>query len=169
MPWPRHVDEKLNVAAGCARVAEVRAALDMPAATSFKHVSPAGAAVGVPLPEDLVEAYEVQGKELTPLATAYIRARGADPMSSFGDFVALSDVVDAAISTVHALFCTVEDETAQVRSELDDARARAVLERLLETAQDRVSPLALQAVADFLLDGEGGGFDEDGGGDSWAE
>jgi phosphoribosylaminoimidazolecarboxamide formyltransferase/IMP cyclohydrolase len=75
-------------------VAEVRAALDMPAAASFKHVSPAGAAVPVPLSEELQRAYEVEGRELTPAALAYVRARGADPKSSFGDFVALSDPVD---------------------------------------------------------------------------
>ncbi len=77
-------------------VAEARAALDLPAAASFKHVSPAGAGVAVDLPPDLVKAYEVEGKELTPAATAYVRARGADPKSSFGDFVALSDTVDEA-------------------------------------------------------------------------
>jgi phosphoribosylaminoimidazolecarboxamide formyltransferase/IMP cyclohydrolase len=75
-------------------VSEARAALGLPAAASFKHVSPAGAAVAVPLPEDLARAYEVAGTELTPAATAYVRARGADPKCSFGDFVALSDVVD---------------------------------------------------------------------------
>ncbi len=75
---------------------EVREALSLPAAASFKHVSPAGAAVAVDLPDDLVRAYEVGGRELTPAATAYVRARGADPKSSFGDFVALSDVVDEA-------------------------------------------------------------------------
>jgi len=77
-------------------VKEARAALDLPAAASFKHVSPAGAAVAVPLPDDLRRAYEVEGVELTPAATAYVRARGADPKSSFGDFVALSDTVDEA-------------------------------------------------------------------------
>ncbi len=77
-------------------VREARAALGLPAAASFKHVSPAGAAVAVDLPEDLARAYEVEGRELTPAATAYVRARGADPKSSFGDFVALSDVVDEA-------------------------------------------------------------------------
>lgn len=77
-------------------VAELRAALDQPAAASFKHVSPAGAAVAVDLPDDLVQSYEVAGRELTPLATAYVRARGADPKCSFGDFVALSDRVDVA-------------------------------------------------------------------------
>ncbi len=75
-------------------VREARAALEQPAAASFKHVSPAGVAVAVPLPDDLVQAYEVQGRELTPAATAYVRARGADPKSSFHDFVALSDPVD---------------------------------------------------------------------------
>jgi phosphoribosylaminoimidazolecarboxamide formyltransferase/IMP cyclohydrolase len=75
-------------------VAEVRDALNLPAAASFKHVSPAGAAVPVPLSDDLRRAYEVEGRELTPAALAYVRARGADPKSSFGDFVALSDRVD---------------------------------------------------------------------------
>jgi phosphoribosylaminoimidazolecarboxamide formyltransferase/IMP cyclohydrolase len=77
-------------------VSEAKAALGLPAAASFKHVSPAGAAVATPLPEDLVRAYEVAGKDLTPVATAYIRARGADPKSSYGDFVAISDRVDEA-------------------------------------------------------------------------
>ena len=77
-------------------VAELKDALDAPAAASFKHVSPAGAAIATPLPEDLRRAYEVGDRELTPLATAYVRARGADPKCSFGDFVALSDRVDEA-------------------------------------------------------------------------
>ena len=75
---------------------ELKGALALPAAASFKHVSPAGAAVGVPLPQDLRRAYEVGEQPLTPLATAYARARGADAKCSFGDFVALSDPVDAA-------------------------------------------------------------------------
>ncbi len=75
-------------------VREARAALDLPAAASFKHVSPAGAALAMPLDEDLARAYEVEGRELTPAALAYVRARGADPKSSFGDFVALSEPVD---------------------------------------------------------------------------
>jgi phosphoribosylaminoimidazolecarboxamide formyltransferase/IMP cyclohydrolase len=77
-------------------VSEVREALNLPAAASFKHVSPAGAAVAVPLDQDLARLYEVEGVELTPVATAYVRARGADPKSSFGDFVAVSDPVDEA-------------------------------------------------------------------------
>ncbi len=75
-------------------VHEARAALGLPAAASFKHVSPAGAAVAVPLDDTLARAYEVRGKDLSPAAVAYVRARGADPKSSFGDFVALSDRVD---------------------------------------------------------------------------
>ena len=75
-------------------VREARAALGLPAAASFKHVSPAGAAVAVPLDDDLARAYEVEGRELTPAALAYVRARGADPKCSFGDVVALSDRVD---------------------------------------------------------------------------
>ena len=77
-------------------VRELRDALGLPAAASFKHVSPAGAAVAVPLSPALRQAYEVGERELSPLATAYARARGTDPKSSFGDFVALSDPVDAA-------------------------------------------------------------------------
>jgi phosphoribosylaminoimidazolecarboxamide formyltransferase / IMP cyclohydrolase len=75
-------------------VAEVAQALGLAAAASFKHVSPAGAAVATPLSPELAQAYEVSGVELTPAALAYVRARGADPKSSFGDFVALSEPVD---------------------------------------------------------------------------
>jgi phosphoribosylaminoimidazolecarboxamide formyltransferase/IMP cyclohydrolase len=77
-------------------VRELRQALGLAAAASFKHVSPAGAALAVPLPADLVDVYEVSGAELTPAALAYVRARGADPKCSFGDFVALSEPVDEA-------------------------------------------------------------------------
>jgi phosphoribosylaminoimidazolecarboxamide formyltransferase/IMP cyclohydrolase len=77
-------------------VSEIKAALNMPAAASFKHVSPAGAAVGVPLTRELKRVYFVEDQELSPLATAYARARGADRMSSFGDWVALSGPCDIA-------------------------------------------------------------------------
>ena len=77
-------------------VTELKKATGLPAATSFKHVSPAGAAVGLPLGETLAKIYWVDDLgELSPLACAYARARGADRMSSFGDFIALSDVCDA--------------------------------------------------------------------------
>ncbi len=75
-------------------VMELKKATGLPAAASFKHVSPAGAAVAVPLDETLKKVYFVEGIELTDVATAYIRARGADRMSSYGDFVALSDECD---------------------------------------------------------------------------
>ncbi|MBR6696367.1 MAG: phosphoribosylaminoimidazolecarboxamide formyltransferase [Oscillospiraceae bacterium] len=75
-------------------VKELKEATGLPAATSFKHVSPAGAAVGVPLSDTLKKIYFVDDLELSPLACAYARARGADRMSSYGDFVALSDVCD---------------------------------------------------------------------------
>ena len=81
-------------------VVELDEALELPAATSFKHVSPAGAAVHVPLDETLREIYDCQNQELTPLATAYIRARGADPLSSFGDFIALSRKVDVQTAEI---------------------------------------------------------------------
>ena len=76
-------------------VQELKEATGLPAAASFKHVSPAGAAVAAPLSELLQKVYFVEGVELSPIATAYIRARGADRMSSYGDFVALSDECDA--------------------------------------------------------------------------
>ena len=78
-------------------VRELKKATGLPAATSFKHVSPAGAAVGLPLDETLAKIYWVDDiGELSPLACAYARARGADRMSSFGDFISLSDVCDVA-------------------------------------------------------------------------
>lgn len=77
-------------------VRELKKATGLPAAASFKHVSPAGAAVGLPLDETLSKIYWVEDMgELSPLASAYARARGADRMSSFGDFISLSDVCDA--------------------------------------------------------------------------
>ena len=76
-------------------VSELKKATGLPAATSFKHVSPAGAAVGLPFSETLAKIYWVDDLgELSPLACAYARARGADRMSSFGDFISLSDVCD---------------------------------------------------------------------------
>jgi phosphoribosylaminoimidazolecarboxamide formyltransferase/IMP cyclohydrolase len=75
-------------------VSELKAATGMPAAASFKHVSPAGAAVAVPLSDVMKRVYFVENLDLSPLATAYARARGADRMSSYGDFAALSDVCD---------------------------------------------------------------------------
>ncbi|EOS68521.1 phosphoribosylaminoimidazolecarboxamide formyltransferase/IMP cyclohydrolase [Lachnospiraceae bacterium MD308] len=77
-------------------VKELKQATGLPAATSFKHVSPAGAAVGLPLSDTLAKIYWVDDLgELSPLACAYARARGADRMSSFGDFISLSDTCDA--------------------------------------------------------------------------
>jgi phosphoribosylaminoimidazolecarboxamide formyltransferase/IMP cyclohydrolase len=82
-------------------VKELKAATNLPAATSFKHVSPAGAAVGLPLSDTLAKIYWVDDLgELSPLACAYARARGADRMSSFGDFIALSDVCDVSTANI---------------------------------------------------------------------
>ena len=88
-------------------VRELKAALGQPAAASFKHVSPAGAAVATPLTEALKKAYFVDDLELSPLATAYARARGADRLSSFGDFIALSETVD--VSTAQLIAREVSD------------------------------------------------------------
>ena len=81
-------------------VRELRAATSLPAAASFKHVSPAGAAVGVPLSAELARACFMEDLELSPLASAYARARGADPMSSFGDLAAFSDPVDESSALI---------------------------------------------------------------------
>lgn len=82
-------------------VRELKEATGLPAATSFKHVSPAGAAVGLPLSDTLAKIYWVDDLgELSPLACAYARARGADRMSSFGDFIALSDTCDVSTARI---------------------------------------------------------------------
>ncbi len=88
----------LDALNGWQLVRELRAATGIPAAASFKHVSPAGAAVGTPMSETLRKIYFVDDIEepLSPIATAYARARGADRMSSYGDFIALSDTCDKA-------------------------------------------------------------------------
>jgi len=88
-------------------VKELKAATGIPAAASFKHVSPAGAAVGLPLSDALKKAYHIKEAELSPLACAYARARGADRVSSFGDFAALSDRVD--VDTARLLSREVSD------------------------------------------------------------
>ncbi|MDD9872781.1 MAG: phosphoribosylaminoimidazolecarboxamide formyltransferase [Deltaproteobacteria bacterium] len=88
-------------------VREARAATGLPAAASFKHVSPAGAALAVPLSPGLARSYEAEGLELSPAATAYVRARGADPKCSFGDFAALSEELD--LETARVLRGVVSD------------------------------------------------------------
>lgn len=85
----------LDALNGWQLVSEMKEATGLPSATSFKHVSPAGAAVGLPLTETLSKIYWVEDMgQLSPLACAYVRARGADRMSSFGDFISLSDECD---------------------------------------------------------------------------
>ncbi|MDR0530795.1 MAG: phosphoribosylaminoimidazolecarboxamide formyltransferase [Oscillospiraceae bacterium] len=86
----------LDALNGWQLVRELKAATGLPAAASFKHVSPAGAAVGLPLSDVLRKIYWAEGMALSPLACAYARARGADRMSAFGDWIALSDVCDLA-------------------------------------------------------------------------
>ena len=88
-------------------VRELKQTIGLPAAASFKHVSPSGAAVAVPLSDILKKIYFVDEMELSPLATAYARARGVDRMSSFGDFIALSDIVD--VSTAKLIAREVSD------------------------------------------------------------
>ncbi len=88
-------------------VKELRSALKLPAAASFKHVSPSGAAVGLPLDEPLRKMYFAPEGELSPLCCAYIRARGTDRLCSFGDFIALSDICD--VSTARCIAHEVSD------------------------------------------------------------
>ena len=88
-------------------VRELSQATGLPAAASFKHVSPAGAAVYAPIPDDMLSVYEAQGKELSKTCIAYLRSRQADPLCSFGDFVAISGVVD--LSTANLLKIEVSD------------------------------------------------------------
>jgi len=88
-------------------VRELKAAINLPAAASFKHVSPSGAAVAAPLSDVLKKIYFVDDLELSPLATAYARARGVDRMSSFGDWIALSDTVN--VSTAQLISREVSD------------------------------------------------------------
>ena len=109
-------------------VRDLKKALGQPAAASFKHVSPAGAAIGLPLDETLRAMYHIAPEtELSPLACAYARARGADRMSSFGDWIALSDVCD--LSTAKLIQHEVSDgiiapgydaDALEVRVELVD-------------------------------------------------
>ncbi len=97
----------LDALNGWQLVRELKAALHVPAAASFKHVSPAGAAVYAPLSDALAKAYFVDDMELSPLAVAYARARGSDRVSSFGDFVSLSDTCD--VSTANLIAREVSD------------------------------------------------------------
>lgn len=98
----------LDALNGFQLVSELKKATGLPAATSFKHVSPAGAAVGLPLDDTLKKIYWVEDLgELSPLACAYARARGADRMSSYGDFIALSDECD--LDTAKMIFREVSD------------------------------------------------------------
>ena len=98
----------LDALNGCQLVRDLKEATGLPAATSFKHVSPAGAAVGVPLTPELYRSFFLPAEDpLSPLASAYARARGADRMSSFGDFLSLSDVCD--VSTAKLIAREVSD------------------------------------------------------------
>ncbi|MGD0167431.1 MAG: phosphoribosylaminoimidazolecarboxamide formyltransferase [Gaiellaceae bacterium] len=90
----------LDALLGWNLVRELREALGLPAAASYKHLSPAGGGLGVPLPDDLRQSYFVGDLELSPVACAYARARGADRLCSFGDCVAISDVVDEAAAAL---------------------------------------------------------------------
>ena len=81
-------------------VSELHQAFGIPAGASFKHVSPAGAAIGLPLSESLTRAYQVERRKLSPVAAAYVRARGGDLVSAYGDFAAVSDRVDLPLAQV---------------------------------------------------------------------
>lgn len=97
----------LDALNGYQLVTELKAAVGLPAAASFKHVSPAGVGIGKPLTEELKKVYFAESYELSPLACAYARARGCDRVSSYGDWVALSDTCD--VSTAKLIACEVSD------------------------------------------------------------
>ncbi|MXX80308.1 MAG: phosphoribosylaminoimidazolecarboxamide formyltransferase [Chloroflexi bacterium] len=88
----------LDAMSGWNLVRELRETLDEPAAASYKHVSPAGAAIGLPLSARLARSYEVENLELSPIAAAYVRSRGGDLVSAYGDFAAVSDPVDESLA-----------------------------------------------------------------------
>ena len=112
----------LDALNGYQLVKELKKATGKPAATSFKHVSPAGAAIGLPLTEVEKKIYWVEDAgELTPLASAYARARGADRMSSFGDFISLSDKCDAC--TANLIKPEVSDGIIAPHGQPDQARS----------------------------------------------
>ena len=128
----------LDALNGYQLVRELKRATGLPAATSFKHVSPAGAAVGLPLSDTLKKIYFVDKKaELSPLACAYARARGADRMSSFGDFIALSDVCD--LSTAKLIAKEVSDGVVAPGYD-DDALAQGRLQHHPDRSQVRPRP-----------------------------
>jgi phosphoribosylaminoimidazolecarboxamide formyltransferase/IMP cyclohydrolase len=104
--WPGYIN-LLDALNAWQLVRELKQAIGLPAAASFKHVSPSGAAVAVPLSQLLKRIYFVDDMELSPLAMAYARARGVDRMSSFGDFIALSDTID--VSTAKLISREVSD------------------------------------------------------------
>ena len=112
---------------------ELRAALDLPAAASFKHVSPAGAAVAVPLTDAEHAAYEIGDRSLTPSALSYVRARHADPLCSFGDWAALSDVVDEQTAD----FLRTEVRCTHLQPWLTTARAPRMTARCPSPAGER--------------------------------
>ena len=121
-PLPLHVRNGspgfinlLDALSGWPLVRKLRAATGQPAAASFKHVSPAGAAIGLPLTDALRRAYQVQDVELSPVATAYVRARGGDLVSSYGDFAAVSDRVDASLAQVLRREVSGWDHCARLR------------------------------------------------------
>ena len=120
-------------------VKELKAATGLPAAASFKHVSPAGAAVGLPLTDTLKHIYfvdDIEGLDESPIACAYARARGADRMSSYGDFVALSDTCDAT--------------TARILSDTCDATTARILKR--EVSDGVIAPDYTDEAIEILKD-----------------
>ena len=120
----------LDALNGWQLVSELKRATGMPAAASFKHVSPAGAAVGEPLDDVLRKMYFIDPEaELSPLACAYARARGSDRLSSYGDFISLSDVCDVATAKLIARKCPTASSppaTSRKRWRSLAASARAI-------------------------------------------
>ena len=144
-------------------VSELKKATGLPAATSFKHVSPAGAAVGLPLTETLAKIYWVDDLgDLSPLASAYARARGADRMSSFGDFISLSDVCD--VDTARLIKREVSDGVIAPGYEpeaLETSESRRKKEIIISFRSTRIMSrlrLSIKRSSELLLNREGMNF-----------
>jgi phosphoribosylaminoimidazolecarboxamide formyltransferase / IMP cyclohydrolase len=132
-------------------VRELKNALNLPVAASFKHVSPAGVAVANPLSDVLKKAYFVDDLELSPLATAYARARGADRLCSFGDFIALSDTVD--VSTAKLIAREVSDGViapAYEKDALEILKAKKNGKYAIVQIDPSYEPLSSQEVRDVF-------------------
>ena len=136
-------------------VRELKEMSGLPAAASFKHVSPAGAALGLPLSETLARACAAEGRDLSPVACAYVRARGADRMSSYGDFAAVSDVCDESLAEF--LRGEVSDgiiAPGYTEKALESLKSKRKGSYLILQMDERYTPPALERKDVYAVDGQ---------------